>query len=266
MDILITCHAVGHLDTIINMEEGTESSTFDDSINTDDFKYLGGLSTILVANIEELKDRICQIEFIFCKQLFPGYKSRSKSLQKRLLEARTAANGEWKKRESSLLDQIKELSLEKQCAQEDIQRLNISLEEAKTRLTNAEELVSKYELEKIQLLTKVENLERYGDTIANLKEQLSQKSDEIGEGRKLQEKLLQQIDLKDHNLLVEQSKRKCLFEEFNKFKDSYKHLKSQYNFLLSKIGDSKENKPHPDRMEEEKDSRSPSLSERSPQG
>lgn len=243
------------------MEEALQiSSKFEDSIDTDDSKYLCGLSTILVANIQELKDRISQIEFIFCSQLFPSFQSRSTSLQKRLHEAKKAANNEWKKRESSLLYQIKEIHLEKQSAQEEVQRLNASLEETKTRLFSTEELVSKYEREKVQLLAKVENLERNGEIIANLKEQLGQKSGEVADGKKLQEKLLQQIDIKDQNLLAEQSKRKVLFEEFNMFKDSYKHLKSQYNYLLSRIGDSNEHKPHQGR------SPSPVLTKRSPQG
>lgn len=244
------------------MEDGPQiSSKFDDSVDTDDSKYLCGLSTILVANIQELKDRITQIEFIFCSQLFPSFKSRSKSLQKRLVEAKEAANDEMKKRESSLLLQIKELRHEKQIAQEEVHRLNASLEETKIRLIDTEKLASKHELEKLQLLRQLEDQRRSEEMIANLKEQLGQKSNELTEGKNLQAKLLQQIDLKDQNLLAEQSKRKILFEEFNKFKDSYKHLKSQYNFLLSKISDSKEHKPHL-----EKDLPSPSQSKRSPQG
>lgn len=249
------------------MDEGSQSSpNFNDSIDTGDSKYLCGLSTILVANIQELKDRISQVELIFCSQLFPKFQSRSKTLEKRILEARKATNDEWKKKETFLLNQIKEVNLEKQYAQEEVQRLNKSLEETKTSLINKEELLSKYQDVKVQLLVKIENLERNGEIIASLKEQLAQKNDELANEKKLQEKLLQQIDLKDHNLLTEQSKRKDLFQEFSKLKDNYKHLKSQYTFLLSKCGDNTEHKPHPNRITEEKDSPSPSLSKRSPQG
>lgn len=241
------------------MGDGLQSSPTFELIDVDDSKYLCGLSTILVANIQELKDRISQIEFIFCNQLFPSFKSRSKTLQKQLLEAKEAANNEWKKKESSLLLQIHELRLEKHSAQAEVERLNVSVEDTKTRLVNTEKLVSKYECEKAQLLARVESLERNEEIIANLKEQLGQKFDELVEAKRLQAKLLQQIDIKDQSLLTEQSKRKVLFEEFTKFKDNYKHLKSQYNFLLSKIGDSKEHKPHP-----EKDIPSPFLSKRSP--
>lgn len=58
-----------------------------------DAKYVSGLSTILVATIQEAKDRISQIEYIFCSQLFPNFQSQSKSLQKVYSEATIAAEG-----------------------------------------------------------------------------------------------------------------------------------------------------------------------------
>ncbi|KAI4329498.1 hypothetical protein MLD38_027881 [Melastoma candidum] len=44
-------------------------------------KDVSGLSTVLVATIQEVKDRISQIEYIFCRQLFPDFLSKSRSLE-----------------------------------------------------------------------------------------------------------------------------------------------------------------------------------------
>ncbi|KAJ4810703.1 Protein gamma response 1 [Rhynchospora pubera] len=70
---------------------------------SDDFKYICSLSTILVATIQEVKDRVSQIELIFCSQLFPKFQSNSKSFLK--------SQEEWKERETNLLSQIEELRL-----------------------------------------------------------------------------------------------------------------------------------------------------------
>ncbi|KAG9154343.1 hypothetical protein Leryth_000789 [Lithospermum erythrorhizon] len=74
-----------------------------------DAKYISGLSTILVATIEEAKDRISQIEYIFCSQLYPNFQSKSKSLQKVYYEARKAAEDEYKVNENNLLLQMETL-------------------------------------------------------------------------------------------------------------------------------------------------------------
>ncbi|KAJ3679038.1 hypothetical protein LUZ60_017049 [Juncus effusus] len=68
---------------------------------SDDLKYICSLSTILVATIQEVKDRVSQIELIFCSQLFPKFQSNSKSFLKK--------QDEWKEREGILLGQIEEL-------------------------------------------------------------------------------------------------------------------------------------------------------------
>ncbi|KAJ3707915.1 hypothetical protein LUZ61_011620 [Rhynchospora tenuis] len=70
---------------------------------SDDFKYICSLSTILVATIQEVKDRVSQIELIFCSQLFPKFQSNLKSFQR--------SEEVWKERETNLLGQIEELKL-----------------------------------------------------------------------------------------------------------------------------------------------------------
>ncbi|KAH7684308.1 DNA endonuclease Ctp1 C-terminal protein [Dioscorea alata] len=233
---------------------------FEDSIDLDDSKYLCGLSTILVASIQELKDRVSQIEFIFCSQLFPNFQSRSSLLHKKLIQTKKAAEDEWRKKENSLLNQIEEIRLEKRFAQEQIQQLNFLLEESKTRLMGIEQSLSASESEKKQLLDKMEVLESKEEIIAALKEQLRQKSTELTKEKELQERLLRQIELKDNQLAIEQKKRRCLYEEFS---TKYKQLKSQYNFVVRKTGFTTENNPSLDKKEDVKDLHKPPMNKRS---
>lgn len=131
-----------------------------------DTKYVSGLSTILVATIEEAKDRISQIEYIFCSQLYPNIQKCSKSLQKIYSEARSDAENEWKGRQSV---QMKQLFLEKEQA----------LDECKA-----------FKAEKSMLLTR----------IAELEKKLSSKSKEVDDGLELHAKLLDLIKMKTTTL------------------------------------------------------------------
>lgn len=79
-----------------------------------DTKYISGLSTILVATIQEAKDRISQVEYIFCDQLFPKFQLNQPSLQKIYSEAREAAEHAYKAKEKDMLLQIKSLQHQKQ--------------------------------------------------------------------------------------------------------------------------------------------------------
>ncbi|CAO2829753.1 unnamed protein product [Amaranthus hypochondriacus] len=131
-----------------------------------DTKYVSGFSTLLVATIQDAKDRISQIEYIFCSQLYPNIQQHSKSLQKLYLEARTAAENECKERQTELELQMKQESLEKERA----------LDECKA--------------EKSRLLARV----------AELEDKLSQKEKEVDEGMELHAKLLDIIEAKNTSL------------------------------------------------------------------
>lgn len=80
-------------------------------IDGDDAKYVSGLSAILVAKIQEAKDRISQIEYIFCSQLFPNFQSKSKSLQKIYSEAMKAAEEAYKEKERISDSKLKDFNL-----------------------------------------------------------------------------------------------------------------------------------------------------------
>lgn len=236
------------------MEGDLQSSQeLDYSLIDEDLKYFAGLSTILVATIQEVKDRISQIEFIFCSQLFPSFQSRSKTLQKRLADARKAAEDDFRKKESSLLHQIEELQCEKDHAQEQTQLAITSLEQEQAKVTTYEQLLCAHESEKKLLLAKLKSIENNGEVV-QLQEQLRQKTEEVAKGKDLEEKILQQIKLKDQELLAEQNKSKEATTKFVKLKRSFKELKSQYQFLLKRSCLTMENKIPSDRTEEEKNS------------
>ncbi|WOK92587.1 protein gamma response 1 isoform X2 [Canna indica] len=246
----------GSLRLVFHGMEGNlvTATKIDFSSEADLLKSLSHLSTILVATIEEVKDRVSQMEFIFCGQLFPGFQSTTKSLQRKLVDTSKAAEDEWKKKENVLLEQLKELHGERQRCQEEIQHLHSSFEENKTRLTCAEQLVKKHELEKGSLMDKLERLMKNEDIVDELKMRLEQKASELSEAKELQKRLLEENALKDQKLLIEQAKTKHCLEEHEKMIRSYKELKSQYLYLLRKVNGNSANEHQLDRMQEVKNS------------
>lgn len=201
----------------------------------DDLKYISGLSAILVASIQEVKDQVSQMEFIFCSQLFPHIQARSKLFQARLADAVKASEDEWRKKEASLVKQLEELSRSKMLAEERLLQLGSSVEELKGKLADSERLAARHEAEKKHLLGRLEDEVRKGDMVRQLQMEIEDKVAELVREREAHQRLLQQVDLKDKDLLLEQSKRKDLIEDYTQLKTNYKHLKSQYTFLLGKI-------------------------------
>lgn len=199
----------------------------------DDGKVLAGLSTVLVATIQEVKDRISHIEFLFCSQLFPRIQSRSRMLQRRLSagEARREAGEEWAEKEASLLRQIEELRLGKQRAEEEARRLAASVERERA------EVAGRHEAEKALLLEKLEKAERAKEiVVAELKEQLGVRADELDECKGLVGKLLERIDLGEMELEGEKRKQNQSAYSYAMLEKRYKNLKSQYCFLRRKAG------------------------------
>ncbi|KAL0397544.1 UNVERIFIED_CONTAM: protein gamma response 1 [Sesamum calycinum] len=125
-------------------------------------------STILVATIQEAKDRISQIEYIFCSQLFPNFQS----LQQIYSEAKEAAEDAYKEKERDLQLQIKRLQCEKQQVLEENQLLK--LENAKF----------------ISMETQACN------SVKELQQELKQKTLEVNEGRKVHENLQKLLESK----------------------------------------------------------------------
>ncbi|KAL7238233.1 hypothetical protein ACSBR2_004353 [Camellia fascicularis] len=171
-----------------------------------DAKYVSGLSTILVATIQEAKDRISQIEYIFCSQLFPNFQSQSKSMQKIYSEARNAAEDACKEKENDLLLQIDKLQHEMKLVLEENQSLKMdkarfveTKSSSSSAMLNNEKILNELE-EKNKLLLKkqIEAQEIRGE--------LLKKSKQVDEGMELQNKLLQLVQSKA-TLIVQKEKQ-----------------------------------------------------------
>ncbi|XP_019054308.1 PREDICTED: protein gamma response 1 isoform X2 [Nelumbo nucifera] len=148
------------------------------SIDNDEAIYISGLSTILVATIQEVKDKISQMEYIFCSQLYPKFQSRCKSLQGSFDQGRRVAENEWRDKEDCLLCQIKELS-EKNQVLEQNQQLIASLQQ---QLMDSEKLLEEHKTESKLLMAKL-SLEKNEEV-----NELRKKTEENDDGRELQEK------------------------------------------------------------------------------
>ncbi|XP_023638001.1 protein gamma response 1 isoform X1 [Capsella rubella] len=161
----------------------------DETVDGVEAKYISGLSTIMVATIQEAKDRISQIEYIFCSQLFPNFQSKSKAFEKVYSEARLAACDTWKEREKNLVSQIEELKVENQ----KIKSENLGLIKDKEKL--AEQLVNT-----ASMPLRLKSLEDYID---HLKKKHKSRSKEVNDARDLHYRLVQLLQVKGSDELSE---------------------------------------------------------------
>ncbi|GAU33126.1 hypothetical protein TSUD_363270 [Trifolium subterraneum] len=198
---------------------------------TDDEKLVSGLSTILVASIQEAKDKISQIEYVFCTQLYPHFQSTSKksdAKRRRIVELEQELD-EGMKLQNNLLDLIRSKeSLLKACE-----------EKRKSAMAKLESSES----ENVKLLEKIADLEeRLGLKIKDV-EVLELKNVE-NEG--LCKKLVEQVELLTCEVKDEKLKR-------NRLNEAYKRLKSQHVYLRRKVGLNEENMRSENKFESESD-------------
>ncbi|KAK1424895.1 hypothetical protein QVD17_20236 [Tagetes erecta] len=175
--------------------EGDSEQTY--RVDGTDTEYISGLSTLLAATIQETKESVSQIEYLFCKQLFPDFQSKMKKIYS---EARKAAEDEWKKKENDLMVRVKTLEYERQKCFEENQFLKIENSKMK----------------------KVPN---------DLEEELKRKTKEIAEKRELQKSLRELLDSKA-NMVSGNEKRMKELEEENK--DLKLNLKSKCRIIEEK--------------------------------
>ncbi|KAL3719182.1 hypothetical protein ACJRO7_004180 [Eucalyptus globulus] len=191
------------------------------SLDHDDVKHVSGLSTILVASIQEAKDRISQIEYIFCSQLYPNFQSKSRSLQKIYSEAMEAAENAWKEKESNLLLQTEKLLLEK----EQVSKENQSLRKEMAKLSREQDERLK------ELADEQENRQL---KIDELESELRRKTKEIDEGIDLQQKLLQLVQSNTSALAIkgketkeQEEKTRALLAKQENLENMVKALKEE---------------------------------------
>ncbi|AEE78895.1 Protein gamma response 1 [Arabidopsis thaliana] len=178
----------------------------DETVDGIEAKYISGLSTIMVATIQEAKDRISQIEYIFCSQLFPNFQSKSKAFEKVYSEARLAACDTWKDREKSLLDQIEELKVENQQIKSDKEKL-------------AEELGKT-----ASMPLRLTSLQGYID---HLKKKMKSRSKMVGDARDLYYRLVELLQVKGLDELSE--------DGINMIVSEVKSLKMKTEFLQEEL-------------------------------
>ncbi|KAG6420220.1 hypothetical protein SASPL_116740 [Salvia splendens] len=239
-----------------------------------DQKYVSGLSTILVATIQETKDRISQIEYIFCSQLFPKFQLNTQSLDMIYSEAREAAEDAYKEKEKDLLVQIKKL----QCQNQQLLENNQLLKMEKAQLANREnesrnhfnelqEKLNQQTLEANERRAVQQNLQKllesksslvhsFENTIQELEEKnkmrlkmqkkleldteglqqdLTKKSKELDDTMELQHKLLQVNQSKLSSVLQKENQLKEYEEKTNRLHRKLEKMESKMNELLSQL-------------------------------
>lgn len=243
------------------MEEGLHNSPqLRYPVDSGDAKYVSSLSTILVATIQEAKDRISQIEYIFCSQLYPNFQLQSKANQKIHSEAIKAAENKWKKEEAELLLQIENLQHEKakfvnvanglpdsvyelqeklkQKAQEAAEgkelheKLLKLLESKDASIVTKDKILKEQEEKQTQLLVIQRSLE---EKVVDLKSKLMQKSREVDEGMVLHNNLLQIIESKSSAIAKKAKQLKESEEKTNMLLDKLKSLEKKVDVLEEEL-------------------------------
>lgn len=235
----------------------------DETVDGIEAKYVAGLSAVMVATIQEAKDRISQIEYIFCSQLFPNFQSKSKTFEKVYSEARLAACDAWKEREKALLSEIEELKLENQRVKSE----NLALIKEKEKLSDKE---LKLENEQIKsenlglikdkeqlseqvskLVTMPLRLQSLEDYIVHLKKKSKNKSEELQNSIGLHHSLLDVLKVKGSDVLSKDEvamilsevkslrvKAEFLQEELSKKTLVTENLLKKLEYLSTEAGDS----------------------------
>ncbi|XP_051131777.1 protein gamma response 1 [Andrographis paniculata] len=211
-----------------------------------DAKTISKLSTLLVASIQDAKDRISQIEFIFCKQLYPKVHYNCQSFQKIYSEAKVASEKAYEEKEKDLLLQIKKLQCENQHMLNENQLLK---SEKATSISNEKQLCSR--LEEFQQDLKQKNTEII--EVKGVHKNLQKEIKELQEKNCMLENMLKKLEFETGELQLELNKKseevdfekelkiKCLqAHELNVSLMTQKDLqlkeyKEQTNGLISKL-------------------------------
>ncbi|KAJ4970017.1 hypothetical protein NE237_003116 [Protea cynaroides] len=192
------------------------------SADKDDGKYISGLSTVLVATIQEVKDRVSQIEHIFCGELFPNFQSKSKILEERFGEAKRTED-EWRKKEESLLFIIEELQFEKQHIIEQNQKLITSF---KLKLGDNNELDEEGVTNEKRLLVEQESVGKI-EEVNEFQEHIRKGIEELGRIKSYGEKATQMVNseqiLNGHQINMLLSTMKSVKEKFFGLQDKLEY-------------------------------------------
>nr|XP_025672302.1 protein gamma response 1 isoform X4 [Arachis hypogaea] len=212
------------------------------------YKDVFGLSTVLVASIQDAKERIAQIEHIFCTLLFPNLKSNSNSFRN-ILESLQIH----KDKQNALSLTLDRLRVDNEAKRHRIEELEEAEREREFRdcqkRKSRQNEIEGFEREKKVLLEKIGELEK----------KLSDRSREVGESREnlrlenegfaekvrvLEERVSKaEGSCREMSERLENTKSKLNGERTkkNRLVEAYKKLKSQHNYLRRKVGITDEN-------------------------
>ncbi|KAE8732779.1 Gamma response protein 1, putative isoform 2 [Hibiscus syriacus] len=194
------------------------------SIDTIDVKYISGLSTILVASIQDAKDKISQIEYIFCSQLYPNFQTNG--LEKIYAEAKKGAEDAWKKKENEFNLRLEKFELEKKQV----------VEENSFLVLEKEKLQKEQEEKMGQLVGKIEQL----------KGELMWKSKETDDRMELNNNLVQLVQAKtsviankDKELKEHEEKTNVLLSDLNNLRKKVELLEQELREKTQEVADGK---------------------------
>ncbi|KAJ6984874.1 protein gamma response 1-like [Populus alba x Populus x berolinensis] len=179
---------------------------------------VSGLSTILVATIQEAKDRISQIEYIFSNQLYPNFQTKCKSLLKIYSDAEEV----WKEKEQHLLELIEKLRVEKQEVVEENKLLKVGKEKSAGEPNEKENV----------LLAIPRNRE---SKIDELEQEVMKKYKEVGEGMELQNTLPQLVQTKAAMIVDKGRELKMNEEKTNELLAKVKSLEKHVEELQEEV-------------------------------
>ncbi|XP_057458076.1 protein gamma response 1 [Lotus japonicus] len=184
-----------------------------------DEKLISGLSTILVASIQEARDRISQIEYVFCSQIYPHFQSTSKHSDSK------------RRRIEELEREVDEGMALHKTLTELVRSKELSLRASEEKRKSAVAKLERCESETASLLGRIDELEERLRRKTREAEELELKRVE-SEGS--YRNLVENVESMSCELQAEKLKR-------NRLTEAYKRLKSQHVYLRQKVGLTEEN-------------------------
>ncbi|KAL1346654.1 protein gamma response 1 isoform X4 [Arachis hypogaea] len=215
------------------------------------YKDVFGLSTVLVASIQDAKERIAQIEHIFCTLLFPNLKSNSNSFRN-ILESLQIH----KDKQNALSLTLDRLRVDNEAKRHRIEELEVAEREREFRdcqkRKSRQNEIEGFEREKKVLLEKIGELEkklsdrsREVEEIGEYREKLRLENEGVAEKVRVLEERVSKAEgsCREMSERLENAKSKLNGERTkkNRLVEAYKKLKSQHNYLRRKVGITEEN-------------------------
>ncbi|XP_020985382.1 protein gamma response 1 isoform X4 [Arachis duranensis] len=215
------------------------------------YKDVFGLSTVLVASIQDAKERIAQIEHIFCTLLFPNLKSNSNSFRN-ILESLQIH----KDKQNALSLTLDRLRVDNEAKRHRIEELEVAEREREFRdcqkRKSRQNEIEGFEREKKVLLEKIGELEkklsdrsREVEEIGEYREKLRLENEGVAEKVRVLEERVSKAEgsCREMSERLENAKSKLIGERTkkNRLVEAYKKLKSQHNYLRRKVGITEEN-------------------------